>query len=209
MANVWQLIELEVWEDRTMTRGCFAVVVGPDGVGKTTFSSALLALQGDSGRYFHFRPPVKGGLHRVIPETAAMPKHQSPVFAPAGWLRLAVAVPRFWLGFLASVLPELRRGGFVLADRWAFGYLAQPLSLRFAGPAGLARVALALMPKPDIVFNLAASSEVILSRKAELTERAINEELSAWKTIPGRVVTLDARQSPEELARQALHLITR
>lgn len=187
-------------------RGCFAVVVGPDGVGKTTFAAELLRRH-RSGRYFHFRPPVIARLLTLVPETPVLPKNLTPVSAPMGWLRIALAVPRFWLGYVSSVLPELQRGSLVLADRWAYGYLVQPLSLRFAGPEAMARLAIALMPKPDVIFNLRASPEVVHARKAELSQTQIRDELSAWESLPGSVVTLDASRSPDELVGEALGFV--
>jgi hypothetical protein len=65
------------------------------------------------------------------------------------------------------------------------------------------------MPRPCIVFNLAAPADVIHSRKMELTEAAIRTELKQWKAIPARVVTLDAMMTPQALAREAKRLIGR
>jgi thymidylate kinase len=187
-------------------RGCFAVVVGPDGVGKSTFARELLTLVGD-GRYFHFRPPTSGPLPTDVPDSPPQAKHTEAVLRPMGWIRMAVAVPRFWLGYYRSVRPDLRAGRLVLGDRWAYGYLVQPYALRFAGPAWLAYLAVALMPRPDVVFNLAAPADVIRERKAELSVETIRSELAQWGRLPGNVVTLDARKTPHELAVEATEMI--
>jgi thymidylate kinase len=182
-----------------VTRGKLVVVVGPDGVGKSTFAEGLLGRMAPDGRYFHFRPPVRGPLAQHVPDSVPLPKRTQTSHIVVGWFRLMVSVARFWLGYLGSVRPELRRGVTVVADRWAYGYLVQPTPLGFSGPRWLARLAVAVLPRPDVVFNLAASSETVRARKAELTLDEIERELRGWAQIPGPVVTIDASQSPEAM----------
>jgi thymidylate kinase len=183
------------------------VVVGPDGVGKSTFAEGLLDLLAPDGRYFHFRPPVRGPLASHVPDSVPLPKRTQSSRIIVGWVRLAISFARFWLGYLGSVNPELRRGVTVIADRWAYGYLVQPRPLGFSGPSRLAQLAVALLPRPDVVFNLATSSETVRARKAELTLDEIERELSGWAQIPGPVVTIDASKSPEAMVSEAaVHL---
>jgi len=186
-----------------VTRAKFVVVVGPDGVGKSTFAERLLDELAPDGRYFHFRPPLRGPLASCVPDSVPLPKRTQPSPIVVGWVRLAVSVARFWLGYLGSVKPELRRGRTVIADRWAYGYVVQPIPLGFSGPRWLARSAVALLPRPDVVFNLATSSETVRARKAELTLDEIERELRGWAQIPGRVVTIDASRSPEAMVSEA------
>lgn len=184
-------------------------VVGPDGVGKTSFAVALLDGLAPRGRYFHFRPPGRGPLASSVPDTDPLAKNRGRVSPPAGWARLLVAIGRFWWGYLRTVRPELNAGNVVVADRWAFGYLVQPTPLRFAGPEWLARLALAVLPKPDFVFNLVAPPEVVVQRKAELTLSEVEAELSAWRSVPGRLVELDTQEPAAALANRAIALLER
>ena len=149
------------------------VVVGPDGVGKTTIARALInQFEGSTG-YFHFRPPVQGGLRKAPPHQSTPPPGKG---APRGsimlgWVRLAFNVLRFWVGYGVSVRPAVRRGELIVADRWAYGYVAQPAALRFYGPEWLARLALRLLPQPDLVVNLTAPPAVIRARNRNYQRR--------------------------------------
>lgn len=184
--------------------GRFIVLVGPDGVGKSTVARALIERADTPAGYFHFRPGVLSPLHPVVPDAPPEPKNLEPPNPAMGWLRLTAAVVRFWAGYLTTVRPAVARGHLVVGDRWAYGYLVQPTPLRFGGPDWVARLAIRLMPRPNLVVNLSAPPEVIHHRKPELSIANIQSELVAWKRLPGRLVTLDATSSPETLAERIL-----
>jgi thymidylate kinase len=187
-------------------RGSFVAIVGPDGVGKTTLANQILDLASGRAGYVHFRPrmfqslpPRPHSLAVVSPD-----KHPSKNRF-MGWLRLGAAIPRFWVGYLTAIKPLLRTGGIVVADRWAYGYVAQPHALRFFGPPKLARFAIRLIPKPDLVVNLVAPPRLIANRKDELSVEEISAELELWSRLPvPSMTTLDATLPPEELAWRAL-----
>ncbi|MFZ0015080.1 MAG: hypothetical protein WAL25_13300, partial [Acidimicrobiia bacterium] len=97
-------------------RGVFVALIGPDGVGKTSVAAELITRTG--GRYFHFRPPLWRDWTTPNPGevvVAPTPDRTGPVMS---WLRLGKALVTFWLGYLTSVRPEVRRGITVVADRW-------------------------------------------------------------------------------------------
>jgi thymidylate kinase len=183
-------------------RGAFVVLVGPDGVGKTTVAKAMSAAYSGSTAYFHFIPPC-GRLAATAPEH---PVQQRPVISPRGSRLLGVCrllrnVVRCWAGYLTAVRPARRRGALVVGDRWVYGYIAQPGALRFYGPARLAAAAIGLLPRPDLVANLSASPQVVRSRKPELTPAEIAAELAAWSQLPHcRLKTFDATQAPATIA---------
>ncbi len=184
------------------------MVVGPDGVGKTSVARALIAGHGGSTAYFHFLPSIWSPLVSAPPDVEALPAvHKS---GTAGWrvigcFRLANSAARAWLAYASRVLPAVRSGKLVVADRWIYGYVAQPAALRFYGPSWLAAAALRLLPRPNLVVNLSASPDVIRSRKQELTLPDIARELEAWSRLPEpRTVTFAASEQPELIARRIL-----
>lgn len=187
--------------------GRFVVIVGPDGVGKTSVATALMDLWDGPTAYFHFCPPLRGTLDsRPTPGPPAGPKWPDDGGSVvAGWVRLVRNVARFVAGYLRSVRPAVRRGHLVVADRYFYGYLVQPRALRFHGPKAMAAIATRLVPRPDLIVNLAAPPEVIRERKAELTIAEIEDELSGWSGVGrDRATTFDAVDSPKEIASRVM-----
>lgn len=183
-------------------------MVGPDGVGKTTLAQAICRLRPDDTQYFHFRP--SGGF--IDPEPGRVERGRdvgtdNPRFAETlgGFIRIAVALPRFWVAYLWRIRPVVLRGGLVLGDRWAYGYLVSPAPLGYHGPRWLARLAVAAMPRPDLVVNLTAPVTVIAQRKPELDSPEISRELAKFRGLAPTVrIDVDGTESPDTLARMVL-----
>lgn len=190
----------------TRSRGAFLVVVGPDGSGKTSLAQGLLEVR--EGRYFHFRPPYRAHTMPRHPPLQDPPlvKDPGPAFPPLGWLRLGRSLVASWIGYLTAIRPTINRGELVVADRWLYGYLVQPRPLRYGGPGWLAKLAIALLPTPDLVVNLNAPVDVIQARKSELARNEIERELVAWQHLPAEpMVTIDTSVGLEKVVREVLH----
>lgn len=190
-----------------LTRGALVVLVGPDGVGKTSVAETLADQYPGPTGYVHFRPPIWGRLPARPGGSNAPPppKATSSGLRAMGWLRLIRSVGAFSLGFWLTIRRATEKGTLVIGDRWMYGYLVQPTALKFYGPPRLARLALRLVPRPDLVANLAAPAEVVYGRKQELTLSEIRRELQAWASLPiTRMKTFSTEEPPERVARRIL-----
>jgi thymidylate kinase len=188
-------------------KGKFVVIVGPDGVGKTSVAAAFVART--ASRYFHFRPPVVRPWGSPEPgEQRAKTDRRSGTFDSVG--RLLVSFVRLWIGHLARVMPAKVKGLNVVADRWAYGYVVRPGEVRYSGPAALSRAMLRLLPRPDLVVCLVAPPALIHARKGELTILEIERDLKGWRSVPApRLIEVDATQTPDEIAAVISRELTR
>lgn len=183
--------------------GRFVVLVGPDGVGKTTVARLLIQRFPGTTGYVYFRPPLKGPLPSRPPHgpspRGVKDKPQQPVIV--GWLRLLKNLIWFWVGYLRVIRPAIRSGALVVGDRWGYGYAGQPGPLRFYGPPVISRLAVRLMPRPHLVANLSAPPSIIIHRKDELSLQQAANELLVWASLPVRQLwTYDATLTPDEVA---------
>jgi thymidylate kinase len=187
-------------------RGRFVVLVGPDGVGKTSVARALLAHYRGPTTYFHFLPPLDGRWQaEPDPTSVPPPKAHGGGSVILGWIRLVRNAVRCWVGYLKSVRPALKRGFLIVGDRWMYGYVVQPGAMKFHGPDLLARAVLRLLPRPHLIVNLAAPAEVIRGRKQELTLSQIEQELLVWSSLRvPNFKTLDATRTPRDIAIEIL-----
>lgn len=185
------------------------VIIGPDGVGKTTLAAELLKDWPGERGYFHFRPPFRAHLQPEVPPSAgfvaAKPDRADRGSRVLGWLRILQNLVRFIGGYLLSVRPALRRGALVVGDRWAYGYLAAPQQLKYYGPRWLARLVVSMLPRPDLVVCLTAPPNTVVARKAELTVPQVEAQDGAWRSVRARRrTTLLALDPPAVLAAKVL-----
>jgi len=177
---------LEKWLGQK--RGALIAFIGPDGCGKSSITSALheefrratiatdIVYLGPWGQHklpLHdimrklnikpFSPKEKNGKVSPLQSGAA---RRLAHFVKGSLFYLLLAF-ELWFRYAALVLPKLRRGRIVLADRYIYdlmiGYKNRPLQNHRRLRAWLCR----RYPKPDLAILLDATPEVIFARKPQ------------------------------------------
>lgn len=177
-------------------RGAFVVIIGPDGVGKTTLARNLIARWPSATMYIHFRPSILARPDATPGDEASVPpiKRINPGPRPIGWLRLLWSVFVFAFGYWRWLRPALHRGALIVGDRWIYGYVGQPTALGFGGPAWLADIAIQLVPNPDLLVRLKADPVITAQRKGDLSPQEIEAEDQRWDGLSRLPFVVDANQ---------------
>jgi thymidylate kinase len=167
--------------------GLFLVVLGPDGVGKSTIIGRLIAALSTVGfaryRIFHWRPNVIRG--RKGKSGPATDPHDEPPRGRLGSLAaLLVAFLDYWLAYVLFMRSFLARSGLVLFDRYYHDLLVDPLRYRYGGPLSVARFLGRFVPPPDLVFIvLDADEQTILARKSEVPPEELRRQRTSYRAF--------------------------
>jgi len=193
--------------------GLFLVILGPDGVGKSTLVSQLTQACGPCfrrQRVFHWRPKVIPA--RTGPGAPTTDPHgRLPRGKLASVAVLCLFFLDFWLGYLFVILPLLTRSGLVLFDRYFPDLLIDPLRYRYGGPMWLPKFLSRLVPRPDLVFVLTETqSEAILSRKREVVLEEVHRQQEGYRQLAeqiGKARLIKTDQGIERTAREASRFV--
>ena len=168
--------------------GLFCVMLGPDGVGKSTtidhLQRELQALFGPCIKQ-RWRPGI---IRKVKPDSTNRMPHAKVL---RGRLTSAVALLGFALDFCIGyevwARPAMARSETILFDRYFHDILIDPKRYRYAGPMWLPRLLARLIPPHDALFIiLDADDEVILSRKQELPASELRRQRMAYASFSAR-----------------------
>ena len=193
------LSEMVRWRRRWFEpTGVFLVVLGPDGVGKSTLVGQLIEQLGPAfrrHRVFHFRPMLIAPQDETGVPTID-PHGVPPRGAIGSMTRLLGLFADYWLGHLVLTRPLVARSGLVVFDRYFHDILIDSRRYRYGGPMWLPQLLAPLVPPADLlVLVLDADEEVILSRKREIDPselrrlRAAYHQLSASHSCAGLIRT--------------------
>jgi thymidylate kinase len=192
----------------------FISFLGCDGSGKSAVIAGMeerLRKQGTPVARGHWRPLAFGGERTAAGghgyAAADDPHGQVPrgvvsSILKLGWLWLNWWVA--WYRFLGRQSAE----GVLLFDRYHADLLIDPRRYRYGGPMWLARLASRLMPQPDIVIFLDAAPEVLLARKQEVGQEALERARIKYLELCAghpRFRVVDASQPLEDVIEEALN----
>ncbi len=193
----------------------FLVLEGADGVGKSTVLRLLIPELVRRGGYrgylfFHWKP-IKGDLsYDAIPGDNP---HDPRGKAPRNPLASLVFLAHHWLDFLVGhwrfVRPALRSGRLVVADRYTYDVLLDPVRFRLRLPAWVLRVFVRTLPRPDRAILLHAPPAVIRARKPELSEPEIDAYQTALLSCPliRAPLAADASRTPQAIVDDLLRCL--
>ena len=161
------------------------VLVGPDGVGKTTVARCLV--KKTNARYTHFLPRFRfDSLDPDKPTGSRTVGAAGPTIGSTAIL--AVRVAQSWLLYWLMIRPALERSP-VISERWILGYIAETGALGRQAPAALTELLVGLTPQPDKVVLLTGKPSATNARKRGLREAEIDiiqsryRRLRAWFSL--------------------------
>ena len=208
---VWRALDRvrRLWQPEGVT----AVLLGPDGAGKSSVIAALPHRLSEALQHsacWGFAPP----LHRLLGKKRGS-TDQPHVLPPRGTFASMVRAA-YWLVYalLSQVVLRvvLARAALVMYDRHFVDILVDTRRYRYGGPDWALQWVWHLMPKPNLVILLDAPAEILQQRKQEVplavTARQRDAYLALVRNIPnGHVV--DAGQSREAVTDQVARVVLR
>jgi thymidylate kinase len=183
---------------RLWPRGVFAAFLGPDGCGKSSLTDLLVERLGGhedvlkihrvymgSGQPVLPTRKVTRRLHgKTGPKAASKPvtvRDVSPRRLRGPLHVMADEILRYWL----HVKPRLGPHGVVLVDRYAYDVLR--VNNRTVQKPWFRRLAVAIIPSPQVTFLLEGDPATITARKRELTVAETTRQLHAYRKLAGLV----------------------
>jgi thymidylate kinase len=184
------------------------VILGPDGVGKSTLIAQLGLPCFRRMKQFHFRPGVLGKKNSGAPVT--QPHAQAPRSRAASFAKTFYYFCDHWVGHLLKTFPAKVRNELVVFDRSFEDIFVDPKRYRLAHAETLARLLSRLLPRPDLTLVLDADPELVHARKPELSVEELRRQREVLRHLAGQIpgcVVVSASQTPEAVARQVQHSI--
>lgn len=167
--------------------GCFVVVMGPDGVGKSTLIKHLeqtVDCAFNHTRLFHWRPMLL--WRRKTTRDTTKPHSLASHGRCRSIAGLFAQLSDYWLGYWLLIRPLVSRSGLVIFDRYFDDVRIDPKRYRYGGPLWLVRSLGYLVPKPDLILVLDAPEEVVFSRKQEIDTAELGRQRRLYAACKGK-----------------------
>lgn len=184
--------------------GMRIVILGPDGVGKSTLIPQLCLPCFRRIKQFHFRPCVFGNKPSGTPVT--QPHAQSPRSRPASLAKTLYYFVDHWLGHLVKTYPSKVRNELVVFDRSFEDIFIDPKRYRLSGAESLGRFLNRFLPRPELTIILDAEPEIVHARKPELSIEELTRQRDLLRDYAARTpdcLMVAASPPPAQVARAA------
>lgn len=170
--------------------GIVIAILGVDGAGKSTIIDAIKpvldAATHDATIIKHLRPGLFPPLARLKGKAKAPPgpvpnPHGAPPSGTLGSLaRLIYLTLDYLLGYWLIIRPQIaKQPTVVVYDRYAFDLAMDPRRFRIALPGWVISLFTSLAPRPNLIFCLSGSPDIIHERKRELTLEETTRQVDA------------------------------
>lgn len=188
-------------------------LLGPDGSGKSTIIESLehsFRYSRIKMRVVHWVPKFKdtGKNEQILVDD---PHAKPPKGKILSLLQLLKIVFLWWYSTVTRFIHFRAKRGLLVSDRFYSDLIADPLRYRYGASSMWARLAFALIPKPDKVIVLLASAETIGKRKQEVSAEELERQIGAYRNVGNawgrRGAIVDCDRSPEEVAEEVEGLI--
>ena len=184
--------------------GMRIVIMGPDGVGKSTLIAQLCLPCFRRMKQFHFRPGVLGKKITGAPVT--QPHAQVPRSRAASFAKTFYYFLDHWIGHILKTFPSKVRNELVVFDRSFEDIFIDPKRYRLAGAETMARILRRFLPKPELTIILDADPAIVHARKPELSLEELSRQREVFRQLAGRLprcIVISAAQTPEQVVRAA------
>jgi len=169
--------------------GSIIVIMGPDGVGKTTICEGLkekvsnFPFNGEKQYHGHFGFfPELGKMYSLIRGRKILEQDKAAIQEkPIGFLRAILHLFYYGLECFLSwplVFWLKIRGNLIVFDRYFYDFIATKTHREI--PFWMFYAIAIIIPRPDIIFTIEARPETIYGRKKDLSLKEIKRQLEAF-----------------------------
>jgi hypothetical protein len=195
----------------THPSGLYVLLVGPDGVGKSTLAANLLNELAPAFRRreaLHWFPgplPRPGAIGGKTARDPSSPHDREPYPRIVSGLATAYYWVDHLIAGVATILPLRVRSTLLVAERAWWDAAVDPRRYRLHPMRRTVRSLGRLLPQPDVTLVLDAPVESIAGRKSELSEQEIRRQVEQWRALaPGRRrIVIDAGRDADAVSRDA------